>query len=58
LARPEPAEDNDHRSRTERVTKRCCALAAAAQSSKPGTAPESIFALAKAYEQWLDRERD
>jgi hypothetical protein len=52
------AEDNDHRRRTELVTKRCCALAAAAQSSKPGTSPESIFALAKLYEEWLNRERD
>lgn len=51
-------EDNAHRGRTELVTKRCCALAAAAQSSKPGTSPESIFALAKVYEEWLDRERD
>ena len=52
------AEDNDHRGRTELVTKRCCALTAAAHSSKPGTSPESIFALAKLYEEWLDRERD
>lgn len=52
------AEDNDRRRRTELVTKRCCALTAAAQSSKPGTSSESIFALAKVYEEWLDRERD
>lgn len=52
------SEDHEHRGRTELVTKRCCALAAAAQSSKPGASPESIFALAKVYEEWLNRERD
>jgi hypothetical protein len=47
-------EDNDRHARFERTTKRCYALAAAAQSSKPGTSPEHIFALAKMYEEWLD----
>ena len=51
-------EDNDNRVRTERTTKRCCALAAAAQSSKAGTSPDAIFALAKTYEEWLDGKRD
>jgi len=52
------AEDNAHRARTETLTKRCCALSAAAQSSKPGTPPESVFALAKLYEEWLDGKRE
>lgn len=52
------SEDNEHRARTEIVTKRCCALSAAAQSCKPGTSPENIFALAKLYEEWLDGKRD
>jgi hypothetical protein len=52
------AEDNAHRARSEIVTKRCCALSAAAQSSKPGTSPENIFALAKLYEEWLDGKRE
>jgi hypothetical protein len=47
-------EDNDRHARLERATKRCYALAAAAQSSKPGASPEHIFALAKIYEEWLD----
>jgi hypothetical protein len=51
-------EDKSWRARTEIVTKRCCALSAAAQSSKPGTSPEAIFALAKLYEEWLDGKRE
>jgi hypothetical protein len=47
-------EDNDRHARFERATKRCCALAAAAQSSEPGTSLKDIFALAKKYEEWLD----
>ena len=46
------------KNRIEIVTKRCCALSAAAQSSKPGTSPEDIFALAKLYEEWLDGKRE
>jgi hypothetical protein len=47
-------EDHDHRVRSERTAKRCCALTAAVQSSKTGTSPETIFALARVYEAWLD----
>src|SRR5215469_6116244 len=42
------------RAQTDTLTKRCYALSAAAQSSKPGASPEAIFALAKLYEEWLD----
>jgi hypothetical protein len=52
------AEDNEQRARSEILARRCCALNAAAQSSKPGTSPENIFALAKLYEQWLEGKRD
>jgi hypothetical protein len=52
------ADDHEHRSRAEIVAKRCCALTAAAQSSKPGTSPETIFALARRYEEWLDGKRE
>jgi hypothetical protein len=51
-------EDKEHRSRSEVLTKRCCALSAAAQSSIPGTLAEDIFALAKRYEEWLDCKRE
>jgi hypothetical protein len=49
-------EDSEHRSRAERVAKRCCALNAAAQSSKPETSPEKIFALARIFEDWLNAQ--
>lgn len=42
----------------KRMTKRCCALTAAVQSSKTGASPETIFALAKVYEAWLDGKDD
>ncbi len=51
-------EDKSWRARTEIVTKRCCALSAAAQSSKPGASSKDIFALAKLYEEWLDGKRE
>jgi hypothetical protein len=47
-------EDRQHRLRSERITKRCHALSAAAFASKPGSSPESILALAQQFEDWLN----
>jgi hypothetical protein len=51
-------EDTEHRSRTERTSKRCCALSAAAQVSKPGTPTAEIFDLAVKFEVWLNSPKD
>jgi|SRR5579872_6547213 len=50
------SEDNQQRLRTERVTKRCQALSAAAQASRAGSSLEAILALARQFEDWLDSE--
>jgi hypothetical protein len=49
-------EDRQHRLRSERVTKRCHALAAAAYASKPGSSPKDILALAQQFENWLSSD--
>ena len=49
-------EDRQHRLRSERITKRCHALSAAAFASKPGSSLESILALAQQFEDWLNGE--
>jgi hypothetical protein len=49
-------EDRQHRLRSERITKRCHALSAAAFASKPGSSLESILALAQQFEDWLNSE--
>ena len=51
-------EEIGYHERSERTAKRCCALSAAVQSSKPGTAPDKIFELARAYEDWLNSQKD
>lgn len=49
-------EDRQHRLRSERITKRCHALSAAAFASKPGSSLESVLALAQKFEDWLNSE--
>jgi hypothetical protein len=49
-------EDRQHRLRSERITKRCHALSAAAFASKPGSSLESVLALAQKFEDWLNGE--
>ena len=51
-------EDDLHRLRTERTTKRCCALSVAAEASKAGASPEAILSLAKQFEDWLNSKYD
>jgi hypothetical protein len=46
-------EDIDHRLRNERTTARCAALSAAVLSSKQGTPPDEVFALARKFEEWV-----
>ena len=50
------SEDHQHRLRTERLTKRCHALVAAAETSKAGSSLEEILGLAQQLESWLNRE--
>jgi hypothetical protein len=50
------SEDNQHRLRTERIAKRCAALAAAAQTSKVDSSLDAILALARQFEDWLNSQ--
>jgi hypothetical protein len=50
------SEDQQHRQRTERIAKRCAALAAAAQTSKVDSSLDAILALARQFEDWLNSQ--
>jgi hypothetical protein len=52
------SEDLARRMRSERTARSCCALGAAAQTAKSGASEEEIFALARKYEEWLNRQAD